>query len=451
MRSWGRALTVVLWLGAVLVLSACASASTVGEQPTAQATSTRSEPPTATASQTQPMTCMPRPSTCGFPDVTNTGVTPGVGLAQVNGVVTLSQSGQVFENRQVTGSIVVTAPNVTIRNVRLIDTDGAYAISVKNAGSWNNSQANLVVDHVEINLNGHTDIKGIAFNGYTASHVFFHNGADCAHFGVNVAITDSLCVLGPDANGDGNPDSRSFCNGPEHFDGFQSDGGRNITLRHNTIRNPCSQTSAILMSTNTSPIDSVVIDGNLMSGGGYTVYCGTDEGGVATHETYTNNVISKEFYPKGGYWGPTLSCEKVDVAGGNLWDGNYIPPPSSGGPGNGGSPGGSGNPSTAITYLLTKRQARGLVRLALARELGRRYTRRVTRLRLSCHRRSRAVMACTVAWAGRRSHGGGRHRYSGAVTIERTASDRWRYSLRIRDKVGGGRSRLIKKSGSVSS
>ena len=141
-----------------------------------------------------------------------------------------------------------------------------------------------------------------------------------AHFGANVVIQDSLCALGPDANSDGNPDGGGFCSGSDHFDGFQSDGGNNITLRHNTIRNPCDQTSAIILGTNTSPIDNVVIDNNLMSGGGYTVYCGTTSG-VATHETYTNNVISREFYPNGGYWGPTTECDKVDVSHGNVWDG----------------------------------------------------------------------------------------------------------------------------------
>ena len=41
------------------------------------------------------------------------------------------------------------------------------------------------------------EVKGIAFNGYTARKVLFHNGADCAHFGVNVVIENSLCVAGP--------------------------------------------------------------------------------------------------------------------------------------------------------------------------------------------------------------------------------------------------------------
>ena len=39
----------------------------------------------------------------------------------------------------------------------------------------------LLLDHVEIDLSGNYDIKGIAFDGYTARNVFFHNGSDCAH------------------------------------------------------------------------------------------------------------------------------------------------------------------------------------------------------------------------------------------------------------------------------
>jgi hypothetical protein len=405
-------------------------------------TATPNPTPPAVAQPRGHMLCMPKPSACGFPDPSNTGVTPGSPLATANGVVTLSSPGQVYQNKQLTGSLIIKAPNVTIRNVRLINTDPYYAIAVKNNDDWDNSNANLTLDHVEINANGNPAIKGIAFNGFTARHVYFHNGADCAHFGVNVVIEDSYCVLGPDANNDGNPDSGNFCNGPDHFDGYQSDGGDNITLRHNTIRNPCDQTSAILMSTNTSPIDHVVIDNNLVSGGGYTIYCGTDSGGVAGHETYTNNVTSREFYPKGGYWGPSTSCEDVDVSGRNVWDGQYVPPSGGGGPGGGsgsGTSGGSGS-GTSGAYFLSKKQARRLLRVALKRRFKGRFTHRAGKLRVSCKRRSRATFKCTVRWTSRPGR-----RYRGKVTLTRVGPKRWRYSMRVHHgrtltkRTGGGR------------
>jgi hypothetical protein len=253
-------------------------------------------------------------------------VQPGVTLQKASGVVTLSTPGQVYENKELTGSIIVTAKNVTIRNVRLINTDPYYGIAVKSGGSWEASDANLLVDHVEINIGrlgdpGGGDYKGIAFNGYTLRHAFVHNGSDCTAMGQNVTIEDSFCVDGPDTNSDGVPDNTSFCGGSQHFDGFQSDGGNNITIRHNTLRNPCGQTSNILMSSNTSPISNVVIDNNLFGGGGYSLYCaGDSRGDRVTNITATNNRFAKTYFPKGGYWGPTAYCEEADKFSGNVWD-----------------------------------------------------------------------------------------------------------------------------------
>jgi len=219
----------------------------------------------------------------------------------------------------VTGSITVDAPNVTIRNVKLVTTSPSYGIKAFDSADV----AGLVLDHVEIDLGLNFDTKGIAFDGYTARNVFFHNGADCAHFGDNVRIQDSLCVLGPDANDDGWPDSQAFCFGPEHHDGFQSDGGSNIVLRHNTIRNPCGGTSAILMSTNTSPISNVTIQNNLMGGGGYTLYC--NAGPDVPNEVVTGNRFSRRWHADSGDFGPIAGCNDADVFSGNMWDGTGAP------------------------------------------------------------------------------------------------------------------------------
>jgi hypothetical protein len=271
---------------------------------------------------------MPDPSTCGYPDTETVGVTPGTTLTPVSGDVTLSTPGQVYENKVVTGDIIVTAANVTIRNVKLINRDPYYAVSVKLNGTWNSQTANLLLDHVEIDLGGYTTVKGIAFDGYTARNVFFHNGSDCAHFGQNVVIQDSLCSTGPDTNGDGWPDGTAFCSGDDHFDGFQSDGGDTITLRHNTIRNPCSQTSDILLSSNTSPIKNVTITNNLLAGGGYSLYCaGSPDRSRVTNIVATNNRFAKTWYSTGGYWGATVYCDYASPNSGNVWDDDGSPIP----------------------------------------------------------------------------------------------------------------------------
>jgi hypothetical protein len=389
------------------------------------------------ASASQGILCMPRPSACGFPDATNTGVTPGTPLAPVNGAVTLSTPGQVYENKLVDGSIRVTAPNVTIRNVRLLTNDD-YGIQ---AFGWNTGVQNLRVENVEIDMQGNDDGKAIAFDNYTAVRVWFHNGLDCAHAGNNVVIVDSFCDLPRLAPGSS-----------AHADGFQSDGGRNLTFRHNTIRNPNAQTSAILMSTNTDAIDRVVIDHNLMSGGGYTVYCGTDEGGVATNTTYTNNLISREFFPNGGRWGPATSCDRVATRSGNGWDDGTYRPPTAGAPGAGGGPVDRPRKLRKVDRL-SRAGAKRLVRRALVRKFGRRFTRRSTRLRLSCRRRSASTVACRVGWAGPRVRNGRPYRrYSGKVVVRRVAPDRRRFTMRIRSWKRGCRcSRVIKGAGRLKS
>jgi hypothetical protein len=53
-----------------------------------------------------------------------------------------------------------------------------------------------------------------------------------------------------------------------------------------------------------------------MSGGGWTLYCGRSG---AEQETISNNRFSREFWPKGGYWGPMSSCEQARRSG-NVWD-----------------------------------------------------------------------------------------------------------------------------------
>ena len=375
------------------------------------------------------LTCMPKPSACGFPDATNTGVPPGTPLTVVNGSVTLSTDGQVFSNRDVRGSIVVTGDNVTIEKVRVTGRSEVPLIYTRGGSA--------VIRDVEINMSGEEAGKGIAFDNYTAQRVWFHNGLDCAHQGRNVTITDSYCDLPKLSQGSS-----------AHADGFQSDGGGNYVFRHNTIRNPNEQTSAILMSTNTSPISNVVIDHNLMSGGGYTVYCGTDEGGMTPNLTYTNNVISREFFPRGGYWGATTWCDRAARSGNNVLDGNYVPPPGTVLPGSS-SPGAGASPGASRGARLRKARAKRKARAALRRALGRDLVRSANGVHAKCKRRAHGRVACRVSWRqGRKGHA--KRRFKGKVVMHRVSAHRVHYRLRVHRwsrKCDCGR--VIKRSGTV--
>ncbi len=376
--------------------------------------------PVAISTASGPMTCMPQPSACGFPDRTNTGRHARHGALSGVGAVTLSTPGQVYENKQLTGGIIGHgAERDDPQREADRDRPRLWHQGLRLAERRLRAQARARGDRPQ----RHYDAKGIAFDGYTASNVFIHNGSDCAHMGSNVTIQDSYCVIGPDTNGDGAIDDSSFCNGPQHFDGLQSDGGRNITIRHNTIRNPCGQTSAILLSTNTERIEGVTIDHNLLSGGGYTVYCGTGEGGVAPNTTYTRNVISKEFFRNGGRYGATTSCEKVTDSTGNISDGEYVPSEN---PAGTSTPAGR-SPSARLSIDAATRSAR----VALKRQLKTSYTRRAKGATTRCARRADAVAACRVRWT-RRQRGRTSDRYTGTVTVTRVSSTRTTCAVRLR-------------------
>ncbi|MER7003793.1 hypothetical protein ABT297_12220 [Dactylosporangium sp. NPDC000555] len=277
---------------------AASSPPPVRSQPPSPNATTPQAPPSRTGGPAQ-LGCMSKPSKCGWPDETNTGVPAGTSLRTHNGDYTISQAG-TYTGLDVTGCLIIDADNVIVTRSRIG--------SGKNCGWYvvrSMNRRGAVLEDVEIILTGY-DTKGIAFDGYTARRVWFHGGSDCAHAGGNVTIVDSFCDVAAGGPADG-----------PHYDGFQSDGGHDITIKHNTIRVPYGQTSAILMSTNTAPIRDVSIVDNLVAGGGYTIYCGTTSGGpVGGRLAFSGNRVARTYFAKGGYWGPATSCP----GGGAVWD-----------------------------------------------------------------------------------------------------------------------------------
>lgn len=264
---------------------------------------------------------MPNPSACGWPDTDGAlqaGVQPGRTLTTVNGTVTLSTAGQVYQDRIVNGDIILEANNITLRNVRLNLENPDYGIR-----SFNRS--GIILDHIEVNMGGQFGAKGIAFDGFTLTNSWIHNGSDCVHMGDTVTIRDTLCAVGPDINNDGFADNTSWCNlGDFHRDGFQSNAGGPYVIDHNVVRNNCGETSAISIFQDFGASHDIQIKNNLLAGGGYTLYCGEP----ATNEAVTNNRFSRQFFPNSGFFGPTKACPAPGTGNsftGNVWDDTGAP------------------------------------------------------------------------------------------------------------------------------
>ena len=210
-------------------------------------------------------------------------------------------------------------------------------------------------------------------------------------------------------------------------------------IRHNTVRNPCAQTSAILISHDPgydAPIRDITVTDNLMAGGGYTLYC-ADTNDTIQSETVTANRFARTYFRDGGRYGRFAYCENATTFKGNVWD-------SGRGPAAGG---GGGSPRGAAPRLDLAR-ARGVTTAALRRELGRRYRAHSGKARVRCERRSRPVAACAASW--KRRDGQVRHRYHGSVRVRRVAAGAWRYRVRIRDWSSDCRcGRLITRTGTL--
>src|SRR5690606_30862201 len=115
---------------------------------------------------------------------------------------------------EITGSVVVRADDVVIRNSRIIAT-GRIAIRVDGA-------RNLVVEDTEIDGQGRAD-PTVAFRGYTLRRVHIHDVAEGPRIaGGNVTIEDSYIHDVVQV-------------GDNHTDAVQAVSGRNIVLRGNHI------------------------------------------------------------------------------------------------------------------------------------------------------------------------------------------------------------------------
>ncbi|WP_445493012.1 Ig-like domain-containing protein [Rhodopseudomonas sp. RCAM05734] len=213
-----------------------------------------------------------------FPDATNTGVPAGVTLTP-SGDLIINTPGAVIQNLDIKGQVIINAANVTLLNCKIAS--NAFDVVLIKEGV-----TGAVIKNCDIDGLG-SGGQGIGGQGtFVANNI--HDCADGIDVrGDNTVIQDNFIH-----NMRGTPDS--------HFDGIQADGGfSNLVIQHNTVINEEGQTSAIMLDNYWGAINNVLIDNNLLIGGGYTVYINEmlNQGGAVTNVTYSNNHVGN------GYWG----------------------------------------------------------------------------------------------------------------------------------------------------
>jgi hypothetical protein len=248
--------------------------------------------------------CAATPSACGYPDASNTGILAGTPL-RASGCISSTSSGETIENVTLSDcGINVTSTNVVIRNVRItMANPQGFAVIIR-------AKASATIDHVEISgLDQAGNSLQYAVLSQTErpvaiSHANLFNCADCVQ-GENVTLTASY--LHQLANPAG-----------AHTDGFQCNSSCEVAVVGNTILNQWEQTSTVALFADFDTPQDSTISGNLLAGGGYTIYGGAEK---ATGIVISNNRFARTFFADGGQYGVVDQFnDDTNKWFGNIWD-----------------------------------------------------------------------------------------------------------------------------------
>ncbi|MCU1456486.1 MAG: hypothetical protein JWL73_578 [Actinomycetia bacterium] len=267
--------------------------------PTTAAPATTTAPSSVTTSvPSSPITAPPvvPPSSPGGPVPGPTGPS-NASILRASGPMTISTAGAVIENVNVTGSITVTASNVTIRNFR------AQAI-LQVAGN-----SGMVLEDGEIYGGPAFTGDGLEWAQYTMRRMNVHNTFDGLKGHGNVLIENSWIHDMNVFRG-----AQFGAGGYSHNDGLQVSAGSNITVRNSRFERT-GLNSAIFIDADQGPINNVLIENNYLSGGGFTFYSiqsrSAPQFGVPTNVTVRNNTFGGDHL-----------FDYATVGGNVVWSGN---------------------------------------------------------------------------------------------------------------------------------
>ncbi|GAA3110419.1 right-handed parallel beta-helix repeat-containing protein [Streptosporangium carneum] len=258
------------------------------------------------------------PSTGKWPNAATAGVPQNVRLVESE-PIKITEEGAVIEAQDVKGDIVVLANNVTIRNSR-ITAGGWWGIIQRKEASG------LTIENSEIVGNG---VKPLEFAILNYGGDITVRGNDI--HGMMSAVQTRHGLI-----------EKNYIHDPKEFPGSHvtliasnegSPIGLPLTIRGNTLLNPLEQNSCVSVYQDFGLNHDVLVEDNLMAGGGYVMFGGKGKYGTPYNIKFINNVISRRYFPKGGSWGWLATWDargKGNTFSGNKWEdtGEPVPLPS---------------------------------------------------------------------------------------------------------------------------
>jgi hypothetical protein len=240
---------------------------------------THSQTPTPTPKPTPKPTSPPPTTSSAWPGASNTGVPAGTKLTS-SGSLDVNTDGTVINGRDITGTVTIHAKNVTIENSRIEAGGSQWGVEV--------TSGSLTMKDTEITGSGFGAVEG---DNYTLDRVNIHDfHGDGMKLGNNVTVEDSWIHNAATENG-------------QHADGMQLQNGlSNVVIKHNYV-DPLESgsNSAVFIKNDLGPNNTtgpVLVDDNLLGGGGYTLYVykgssGMAQGGVTIEN---NHFLSDQQY-----------------------------------------------------------------------------------------------------------------------------------------------------------
>ncbi|WNV76005.1 right-handed parallel beta-helix repeat-containing protein [Geodermatophilus sp. DSM 44513] len=249
---------------------------------------------------------MPEPSidVDDFPTEESTGVPTATQLRRHAGDIVVDEDGTLIEALDIDGCVIIRAHDVTIRASR-ISCAGSEAspFPIRMMDGY----SNLKIVDSEIDGLGKAPVA-LYGNNWTADRIDVHNSADGVRLGDNTTLRESYVHdLAPQPG--------------LHSDAVQVLHGRNVTVQGNTLMayNPTLDdplNGAIQTGQLMGPLDDVLIEGNYMDGGSYTVRGGAvprDRHHIGVY-VFRDNVI-----------GPNCGYGPVDGVGAPVrWDSSNV-------------------------------------------------------------------------------------------------------------------------------
>jgi len=257
------------------------SPSTSPTSPSSPATTAPTTPAPSAPSQPTP----PPATGTTYATAATTGVPAGTTLTP-SGSLTVTKNGTVVDGLDIRGTLTIDASDVTVRNTR-VRGSAFWLVTVKD------SARDVTIEDVEVD--------GLGLAGADGSSGIVGGSPRISR--VDVTGVENGLVPGTGTVIDGAWVHDLVSGGAPHYDGVQIDGGvRDITMTGSTIDlSNQGQTSAVMIDNYFGSIDHVVIDGNRLLGGGFTVYA---DGAFSTSRpmtdiTYSDNRMGKGYYGYG--------------------------------------------------------------------------------------------------------------------------------------------------------